>query len=73
MKWEKLSKVLEELGKWFLNAGLLFLGGLVIQPFVKGNNSLIWKGLIAILISVPLGAVLIWISETIKGDNKEEV
>ena len=70
---KKTSKVLEELGKWFLNAGLLFLGGLVIQPFVKGNNSLIWIGLIAILTSVPLGAILIWISEIIKDDKEGEV
>ena len=73
MRWENLSKVLEKLGEWFLHAGLLFLRELVIQPFVKGNNSLIWKGLIAILISVPLGAILIWISENIKSDKEGEI
>jgi len=70
MRWRNQSKTLEKLGEWFFHAGLLFLGGLVIQPFVKGNNSLIWKGLMAILISVPLGAILTWISENIKSDKE---
>jgi len=70
MKWEKTSEVLKELGKWFLNAALLFLSSWVIQPFIKGDNSLFWIGLVTIFIFVLLGAILIWISEAI--DIKEE-
>jgi hypothetical protein len=69
MRWEKLAKPLEELGKWFLNAGLAFLVGLVIQPFVKGENSYVLIGLGAILIVVPTGLGLILISELLKKED----
>jgi len=70
MKWNKLSKPLEELGKWFLNVGLAFLIGLVIQPFVKGNKKFLSTGLIAIVIVNVIGFILIFISEQIKEDKK---
>jgi len=69
MRWEKFAKPLEELGKWFLNAGLAFLVGLVIQPFVKGENSYVLIGLGAILIVVPTGLGLILISELLKKED----
>jgi hypothetical protein len=71
MRWEKFSKALEELGKWFLNAGLAFLVGLVIQPFTKGENKYVPIGLLGILIVVPIGVILILISEFLKeGSDK---
>jgi len=61
-----LAKPLEEFGKWFLNAGLAFLVGLVIQPFVKGEKNFALIGLIAILIVIPVGLFLIFVSELLK-------
>ena len=49
MNWEKLAKPLEELGKWFLNLGLLAIGGLIIQPFTKSNENFICLGAITAL------------------------
>ena len=69
MRWEKLAKPLEEFGKWFLNAGLAFLVGLVIQPFVKGENAYVLIGIGAILIAVPTGLGLIFISELLKKED----
>jgi len=69
MRWEKLAKPLEEFGKWFLNAGLAFLVGLVIQPFVKGESSYILIGLGALIIVVPTGLALILISELLKKED----
>ena len=70
MRWEKLAKPLEEIGKWSLNAGLAFLAGLVIQPLVKGKNDFLPLGLIAVVFAVFIGAGLILISELIKEDGK---
>jgi hypothetical protein len=69
MWWNKLSKPLEDLGKWFLNVGLAFLVGLVIQPFVKSDERLISLGLVAVIIAVLSGISLIFLSEIIKKED----
>jgi hypothetical protein len=70
MKKHKLAKPLEELGKWFLNASLAFLVGLVIQPFTKGNKNYVVLGLVGIVIANLIGFSLIFISELIKEDKE---
>jgi hypothetical protein len=60
---------LEDLGKWFLNVGLAFLVGLVIQPFVKSDERLISLGLVAVIIAILSGISLIFLSEIIKKED----
>ena len=67
MKWENLSKPLEELGKWILNIGLVSIAGLIIQPLIKGTQKFIPIGLGVAIISALLGFSLILISELLKG------
>ncbi len=69
MNWEKWSKPLEELGKWFLNIGLLAVGGLIIQPFIKGNENFICLGAIVALLAVVIGVVLLLFSEILKREE----
>ncbi len=69
MNWEKLAKPLEELGKWFLNVGLLAIGGLIIQPFTKGNENFVCLGAITALVTVIVGIALLLISEMLKREE----
>ena len=60
---------MEELGKWFLNIGLVTIAGLIIQPIVKGHSEFVSKGLLTSIIFGIVGFTLILISELLK---KEE-
>jgi Na+/H+ antiporter NhaA len=62
----KFSKPLEELGKWFLNVGLATYVAVILQPLVKGTETVSFKGFLAVLIAVGIGFGLILLSESIK-------
>ena len=70
MRWEKLAKPLEEIGKWFLNIGLIVIAGLIVQPIVKGKGEFVVKGLLTAIIFGFAGFVVILISELLKGGSK---
>ena len=69
MNWKKLSKPLEELGKWNLNAGLAIFVATLLQPLVKGEKSLSVLGILAVIVANGVGFGLIFLSELLKGED----
>jgi len=69
MRWEKWSKPLEELGKWFLNVALAIFVATLVHPLFDQNKKIPLLGVIGVLVAIVSGVGLIFISEHLK---KEE-
>jgi len=64
----------KEMGKFFLNLALLFMGALVIQPLVKqhGVSSYTYIGVIGFATSLFIGFVLISAGEILKNKGERD-
>jgi len=56
-----MGEMLKELGKLFYNFSILFLGAVIIQPWLKGAYSLhtLMAGFLGLISFIVLGSILI--------------
>jgi len=67
-----MGEMLKELGKLFYNFALLFLGAVIIQPWLKGVYSIktLMAGFSGLLSFIFLGSILIVLGD--KLENEED-
>ena len=67
-----MGEMLKELGKLFYNFALLFLGAVILQPWLKGSYSLktLMAGFSGLMSFIFLGSILIVLGARL--ENKED-
>ncbi|RUM28741.1 MAG: hypothetical protein DSY42_07885 [Aquifex sp.] len=66
-----MAKLLEEFGKWFLNAGLIVFATFVIQPFRDEKFEVadfLWA-LSALVSLLAFGGLLLYLSSKVRSKN----
>ena len=67
-----MGKVLEEFGKWFMNASLGILIALIVQPIAQGkfDKTVGFLGFITIIVFFSFGFTFLYLSSKINGGEK---
>ncbi len=71
IKIQSMEKVLEESGKWFLNASLIIFATLIVQPIAqeKVKTEFVIKAGISIIILFAIGLILLYLSKKKEENN----